>query len=221
MISVEEAKRRYEAGYRAGEARHRTGMSPPTSPGDADSFWWLTGARDGFIPNPFLSFVFADGAAGDLDEVRAYEQGYNQQSLSLPFLSGWYASGKADRDEGRGPRWLIRSENIGANRPPVPVGPPGPGPGPVIVAAPPYRGAPSGYPPSGSPYGGGPPPYGPYGGYPSPYGPYGGYPPPFPRRWRPRRPGLVIRGPWGEIDLSELAAALGNPQPVRPGELLY
>ncbi|MBL8635971.1 MAG: hypothetical protein JNM40_22275 [Myxococcales bacterium] len=216
MISVFEAQTHYEAGYRSGDAR-RSGRTPsPVSPHIAGSFWFQRGDGDGFVGNPFLSFAFADGAAGDSDEVRAYEQGFNQQSLSLPYLAGWYASGKADREANRAPTWLIRSENIGANRPPVPVRPPGP----VIVTAPPYRGAPSGYPPSGGPYGGGLPPYGPYGGYPAPYGPFGGYPP-FPQRFRPRRPGLVIRGKWGEIDLSELAAALGNPLPMRPGELLY
>lgn len=206
MISTSEAQRQYQEGYRNGDAR-RNGRAPsPVSPALVSSFWFQRGDGDGFVGNPFLSFVFADGAAGDADEARAYEQGYNGQPLTLPYLQGWYDSGKADIAAGRAPTWLIRSEFIGRNSSPVVVGPPPyRGPGPVIVN---------------------PPPPGPYGvpapTYPPPvFGPYGGYPPPFPRRWRRRRTGLVIRGPWGEIDLAELAAALGNPQPVPPSDLLY
>ena len=51
-----------------------------------------------------------------------------------------------------------------------------------------------------------------------PAAPY--YPPYPPRRFRRRRPGIIITGPWGEIDLTQLAAQLGQPQTVRPGDLL-
>lgn len=208
MIATELAQKDYESGYRVGDGRRRLVTPTPISPALAASFWFQRGDADGFVGNPLVSFSFAAGAASTSDEIRAYEQGYNGQPLSLPFLAGWWESGKSDVAAGRAPTWLLRTEQIGRNgSAPAPI----PNGGVIVNAPPPY-----------SP----PPPYRvpnlpPVVAYPDRYPPNEGYYPPYPRRrFRRRRPGIVITGPWGEIDLTQLAAQLGQPQTVRPGDLL-
>ncbi len=188
------ARQAYDRGYTYGVTVRRGGAVSPFMPDDRtyEGAWELIGRADGMqnIPrNRFEGIAIAITA----DERRDYDDGYSGKPVAIQH--GWYQQGALDRARGLPKRYVLERiySDAGAPIGPQPPGPvivaPPVGPGPVIVAPPPV----------------GPPPR--WDGY--------GYPPPviIPRRRRPRRPGIVIRGPWGEVDLVELSRALRGEDP--------
>lgn len=192
------AKQAYDRGYTYGVTVRLGGAVSPFMPDDRtyEGAWELIGRADGMqnIPrNRFEGIAIAISP----DERRDYDDGYSGKPVAIQH--GWYQQGALDRARGLPKRYVLEriysdsGAPIGPTPPPYRGGPgpvivappvgPGPGPGPVIVAPPPV-----GRPPIGYPF-------------------------PIPRRRRPRRPGIVIRGPWGEVDLVELSRALRGEDP--------
>ena len=180
--------------------------SPDPDPNDWIGAWEAIGRRDGIsgiTRNRFEGITVGVSP----DERRVYDQGYDGASVAV--RHDWYQQGQKDRAMGRPRRYVL--EQIYGDAPPGAFNLPNANGGVIVNAPPPY-----------SP----PPPYRvpnlpPVVAYPDRYPPNEGYYPPYPpRRFRRRRPGIIITGPWGEIDRTQLAAQLGQPQTVRPGDLL-
>lgn len=207
----------YGKGYTRGATIRAGGTvspAPDPDPNDWIGAWEAIGIRDGLTGIPRNRFEGISVAVSP-DERRVYDQGYDGANVAV--RHDWYQQGQKDRAVGKPRRYVLEQiygdagpgQYVGVVPPPAPVG----NGGVVVLPPPPYRNPP--------PYGN-PPPVVTYPNqpYPPDWGPpYWSQWDRYPRRHR-RRSGLVLRGPWGEIDLGMLAAQLGQPQTVRPGDLL-
>ncbi len=212
MITGDKAFQSYEFGWANGEARRKNTRPTISAPASIDSFFYDIGERDGYAAKGKRNFLGGTQGASTDEERLSYDDGY--YGNSAPRFDGyqaWFAQGRADRAAGLERAWVVRS---GTNAPspysPGPVRPappyvpnPNAGPGPVVIVnpPPPNGGNPNGFPP-------------PVVVQPAP-GPFrGGYRPAPPPWYRQRRrTGIVIRGPWGEIDLAELSRAIQGSSP--------
>lgn len=202
------AKQAYDRGYTYGATVRLGGVVSPYQPDDRlyEGAWENIGRVDGMQGIPRNRFE-GIGIAITADERRGYDDGYVGKPVAIQH--GWYQQGALDRARNMPKRYVLERIYADAGAPIGPAPPYSGGRGPVIVAPP------VGPPPVVVR----PPPVGPppgWDGYGYPPLPYGS-----PQRRRPRRPGIIIRGPWGEVDLADLGRLLrSDPRTYSPDEFL-